>query len=236
MTDPYVLTTGISTAGALLGVLGGAGLNSWAQGRQDDRRSRQDEQRARQDEQRAAAQRTEEHAARCLAACTDLLSGAADLRMQLQILGQRYWADMNLKLQAAQDQATAVGRCAALVTVLVPGVPGDSALLLARSAGDLAAQAVRQATVGVRARPDEQYLGGELPAPLDLSDLDARVDAFRDAVGVAITPAGVPAAEGPPVVAAQPGPGPAQPGSAQPGSAQPGSAQPGSASEPAAVG
>jgi hypothetical protein len=44
----------------------------------------------------------------------------------------------------------------------------------------------------MRARPDEQYLGGELPAPLDLSDLDARVDAFRDAVGVAFTPAGVP--------------------------------------------
>jgi hypothetical protein len=92
MADPYLLTTGISTAGALLGVLGGAGLNSWAQGRQDDRRSRQEEQRAREDERRAAAQRAEEHAARCLAACTDLLTGAAALRMQLQILGQRHWA------------------------------------------------------------------------------------------------------------------------------------------------
>lgn len=186
MADPYLLPAVVSTAGTLLAALGGVVTTTVLNGRREDRR-------ARLEDERAARQRSEEQAQARLAACGDLLTAAAQLRMQLQILGQRYWADMNVKLQAAQDEAASVGRCAANVALLMPGDPGETALLLSRSAGQLAAHAVKKANVGLRTSSDQRYLGGELPIPVNLDDLDARVDAFRRA----ISPAGGLAGGGP---------------------------------------
>jgi len=197
MADPYLLPAVVSTVGTLVAALGGVVTTSVLNGRQEERR-------ARQEDERAARQRTEQEVQARLSACGDLLTAAAQLRMHLQILGQRYWADMNVKLQAAQDEAAAVGRCAARVAQLVPGDPGELASLVSRSAGQITAQAVKKASVSVRASPEERYLGGELPMPLDLSDLDARVDAFRRV----ISPAGGLTGAGPrAAVPAQPDPG-----------------------------
>ena len=197
MADPYLLPAVVSTAGTLVAALGGVVTTTVFNGRREERR-------ARLEDERAARQRSEEQAQARLDACGDLLTAAAQLRMHLQILGQRYWADMNVKLQAAQDEAASVGRCAARVALLIPGDPGETALLLSRSAGQLAAHAVKKANVGLRTSSDQRYLGGELPTPVNLDDLDARVDAFRRA----ISPAGGLVGGGPlPAVPAQPDPG-----------------------------
>ncbi|HUY50746.1 MAG TPA: hypothetical protein VMV92_34410 [Streptosporangiaceae bacterium] len=109
MLEPYLIPTVISTAGTLLGALGGIVLSNWVN--------------ARQEERRAARQRADEQVQARRTACADLLGAAAQLRVQIQIAGMRQWADMNIKLGEAQDYATSIGLCASRVALLVPAVP-----------------------------------------------------------------------------------------------------------------
>jgi hypothetical protein len=182
MADLY-LTTVIPVAGTLLGALGGIALNSWAAARQDDRQ-------ARREDRRAAQQRGTDEASARLEACASLLEAATQLRVLLDTLGQRQWPDMNIKLQAAQDQAASVARYAARVTLLIPGPPGEAALSLSRDAGQIVAQAAREAQVGAPAGPGVPYAGGVLRRPLDLSQLDAGVAAFGRAASASTATAG----------------------------------------------
>jgi hypothetical protein len=177
MAGASVLTTAIPAAATLLGAvvaLGGVMLTSWASARQDERRSRHDDDRV-------ARERLDAERRELIAACTGLLASAAQLRVGLQILGQRYWVDMNIKLQTVQDQVMAVSKYASQVAVLTPGVAGDAALALSMAAGELVAEAVREASVGRRSDPAQQHLGGELPVPLNLDAFDGRVQEFRRA-------------------------------------------------------
>ena len=194
MANPYVLAAAISTVGTLLGALGGVALASGASARQEERQ-------ARREERRADRQQAEARAQACWAACADLLGAAAQFRIQIQIIGSSYWADMNVKLATAQDQVTSVGLCASRVALLVPGQVADAAIALSLTAGEMAATVARDARLAVHGDPAQMFRGGELPAAPDLRVLDARVDAFRGAAAGAVSgePAGgTPAVPGPP--------------------------------------
>jgi hypothetical protein len=165
MPDPYVIPTVISTVGTLAGALGGVALGNWVSARQEQRRAG----RERADQQEQAR----------WTACADLLGAAAQLRVQVRTLGSRHWADMNVRLSAAEDQVTSVGLYASRVALLAPGPVSDAALALSVTAGELAARIAKDARLGTRTA--EPFIGGELPAAPDLGDLDARIDAFRRA-------------------------------------------------------
>lgn len=174
MSDPSVIPVVISSAGALVGALGGIALTSGFNARQEDRR-------ARQEEARAARHQADQQAEARLAACADLLGAAAQLRMQLRTLGSRHWADMNVKLAAVQEQATSIGLYASRVALLVPGEVAEAATELSVAAGELAAQVSKDARISAPGHPAEMLLGGQLNAPPDLADFDARITTFQQA-------------------------------------------------------
>jgi hypothetical protein len=175
MADPYVLTSVITATGTLLGALGGVALNSWATVRAEDRR-------AQLGERHRVRQRADQRAEESWAACADLLAAAAQLRVQTQVLGPWRCPDMNVRLAAVQDQATAIGRLGSRVVLLALG-EGTSAAAqaLAESAGDLAAQLTGHADLDGTGSQPGPTVGGVLRAPVDLAAFDLRVDAFRRA-------------------------------------------------------
>jgi hypothetical protein len=190
MADPYVLTSLISATGTLLGALGGVTLNSWATVRGADRR-------AQLEARRRVEERADQQAQARWTACNALLEAAAQLRVQTQVLGPWRCPDMNVRLAAVQDQATAIGRHASRAVLLALSEDTSSAAqALAEAAGDLAAQIASHADLD---RPGSQLgpaLGGVLRAPVDLAAFDLRVDTFRRAAQaeVAVPVAARPAA------------------------------------------
>ena len=93
---------------------------------------------------------------------------------------------MNVKLAAADNQATSIGLYASRVALLVSGSVADAAIALSVAAGELAAATAKEARLGVHVNPAEPFIGGQLPVPPDLKDLEARVDAFRRAAATAV--------------------------------------------------
>jgi hypothetical protein len=176
MPDPYLIPAVVSSVGTLVGAFGGIALTSGFNARQDGRRFREEESRA-------AREREDREAEARRAACVDLLGAAAQLRMQLRTLGSRHWADMNVKLAAAQEQATSIGLYASRVALLVPGDVAEAATALSVTAGEMAAQVAKDTRLTVPGTPADVFLGGQLKAPPDLADLDARITTFRLAAG-----------------------------------------------------
>jgi hypothetical protein len=172
MPDPYVIPAVISSAGTLAGALGGIALTSGFTARQEERR-------ARQEETRAARERADQQAEARRASCADLLGAGAQLRMQLRTLGSRHWPDLNVKLAAAQEQAVSLGLYASRVALLVPEQVAEAATALSVAAGEMAAQVAKDARLSAPASPAEVLLGGQLKAPPDLAELDARLAAFQ---------------------------------------------------------
>jgi hypothetical protein len=86
MPDSSLITTVISTAGALFGALGGVALTDGINRRREDRQA----QRQRSEAQLAARQQ----------AFADLLGAAAQMRVHIETACERHWGDMNFKLAA----------------------------------------------------------------------------------------------------------------------------------------
>lgn len=176
MPDPSVMPAVISSVGTLAGAFGAIILTSGFSARQEGRRIREEESRA-------AREREDRQAEARRAACADLLGAGAQLRMQLRTLGSRHWADMNVKLAAAQEQAISIGLYASRVALLIPGEVAEAATALSVAAGEMAAQVAKDARLRVPGNPGELLLGGQLNAPPDLTDFDARITTFRLAAG-----------------------------------------------------
>jgi hypothetical protein len=161
MADISVITTAISTAGTLIGALGGVALTYGAGARREERRS------SRERKDRRAQERRE--------AYLDLLGAAAQLRVQIEIASQRFWNDMDARLVAIQGQATSAGLHASRAALFRPGAVADAAEALASAAGRLVAAMVKNAEMRYQ---DERFLGGEVGAAPDFRLLDECVQRF----------------------------------------------------------
>lgn len=101
-------------------------------------------------------------------ACLDLLRAAIQLRVQMASTAHRHRNERDAQLEM-QGLVLAAQQQAATVMLLAPAV-------LANSAGELAAATARLATAAGDS-PDIRIT--QLISPLDFSDLDERVAAFR---------------------------------------------------------
>ncbi|WP_189248642.1 hypothetical protein [Streptosporangium pseudovulgare] len=162
MPDPSVVTTVISTVGTLLGALGGVALTQGTTARRERRQAERDRRDRRRDELRQA--------------CANLSESAAQLRMTIEIAAQRHWRDMDVRLGAVQEHATATGLHAAQVSLAAPEEVASAAVALAESAGRSAAAAVKSIDLAFQ---DDVCLGGQMRSAPDLRDLDARLTAFQ---------------------------------------------------------
>jgi hypothetical protein len=155
-----VVTTVISTAGTLLGALGGATMTHRAS--------------LRREETQANRQRKDQWTQECRQAHGELLGTARQLRCKIEIAAQRHWKDMDARLAAIQEHAESVNLHAAHVAVLAPET-ADAALALASAAVRLTAVTVKSTHTG------HQGEGGEMAEPPSFEDLDACCKFFSDA-------------------------------------------------------
>jgi hypothetical protein len=171
MPDLSVVSTLISTVGALFGALGGVTLTNRTSARREEAQFRHEEarfSRQRQDQQ-AEARRRAHH---------ELLSSAAQLRTETEIAGKRHWNDMNVRLASIQQLAVAAGQHASWVGLLSPEM-ADVARNLASAASRLAATAVECTVMG--SSQNDQQLSGEMTRPIDFAEFDEHVERFSRA-------------------------------------------------------
>ncbi|MEV5710599.1 hypothetical protein [Actinoallomurus sp. NPDC052274] len=109
------------------------------------------------------------------AAYGELLGPATQLRVQLELAGQRSWRDLDVKLAAIDEHVRTVGQRAAQVAVLAPGETAEAARALAAAATALAAFAARHAELKYDPGPEKKFLIGEIRAPFDFAAFDARL-------------------------------------------------------------
>src|SRR5437763_4676860 len=139
VADPSLLTTAIATCGALFGALGGVGLTYRANIRQEEVQAGRRLRESRIQERRQAY--------------LDLMGAATQFRVEVLVAGQRHWKDMNLRLAAIQQHATAAGMHASRIALLAEDGVGGAALAVAGAVTALAATTARQTDMGYR---DEQ--------------------------------------------------------------------------------
>jgi hypothetical protein len=166
MPDVSVAAAAISTAGTLLGALGGAALTALTY-RANIRREEAQASRQRKDQRTQARQQ----------AYGDLLGAATQLKAEIEIAGQQYWKDMNVRLTSIQQHAVFAGLHASRVALLSPET-AEAALALASAAGQRAAATANHTIMG---RGDEQLLGGQITQPTDFTEFDECVKRFYDA-------------------------------------------------------
>lgn len=155
MTDVSVITTAISTIGALIGALGGVAFTHGVNVRRDEREARR--------------RRADDQAKALMAAYLDLVGPATQLRVIIELAAQRHWKDMDGRLNAIQEKATIVGLQSARVALLSPGEVAVAAQKLAEAARQLAAEAVRQTKIGY---DGDKFLGGQMLAAPDCAPFD----------------------------------------------------------------
>lgn len=160
MPDFSVAATVISTAGALLGALGGVALTHRATLRREEAQAN----RQRKD-QRTQARRE---------AYGELLGTARQLRSKIEIAAQRHWKDMDVKLAAIQEHAESANLHAAHVALRSPKT-AEAALALGSAAVRLAAVTVKHTNMG------PQGEGGQITHPPYFEDFDECYKIFSDA-------------------------------------------------------
>jgi hypothetical protein len=111
----------------------------------------------------------------------ELLGPAMQLRVELELAGQRSWRDLDVKLAAIDEHARMVGQRASHVAVLAPEL-ADAARALAAAATALASFAARNAELKYDPGPETRFLIGEIRAPIDFSAFDARLEEMYQAV------------------------------------------------------
>jgi hypothetical protein len=165
MPDVSVITTIISTAGALCGALGGIALTNGISARREERQERR-----------------RLHAARTAArqqAYADLLGAVAQMRVHIETTCQRYWKDMNIRLATIEDHAVTVGLLASRSALLSGEEVADAALALGVTASNLSAWAATNVQLDNNPNdPNERYIAGEMPIQPDLSELDQLTKKF----------------------------------------------------------
>jgi len=164
MPDSSLITTVISTAGALCGALGVVALTGRLSNHREDRK----DQRQRDDAEMAARQQ----------AYADLLGAAAQMRVHIETTCERHWRDMNIRLGAIQDHAVAVGLQASRAALLSPGAVADAALALGKAASRLSAWTAKNTELGGYSGQNNEFLAGEVQNRPDLTELDERVAEF----------------------------------------------------------
>lgn len=167
MPDFSVFSAVITTAGALLGALGGAELTHRAHLRREEAQAKREEARANQQrkDQRTQARRH---------AYSELLSAARQLRSTIEIAAQRHWRDMDARLATIQEHAEFTNRHAAHVAVLSPKM-AEAALALGSTAVRLAAVTIKHTNTGYQGE------GGQITHPFSFEDFDKCYRVFSDA-------------------------------------------------------
>ena len=103
---------------------------------------------------------------------SDLMAPAMELRVQIDLAGQRAWRDMDVKLTAIDENVRLLGQHASRVAVLAPAEVAESARALISAATALAARALRNAEMTYEPGLEARFLIGEIRAPLDFGDFD----------------------------------------------------------------
>jgi hypothetical protein len=167
MPDFSVFSAVITTAGALLGALGGAELTHRAHLRREEAQAKREEARANQQrkDQRTQARRH---------AYSELLGTARQLRSKIEFAAQRHWRDLDAKLAAIQEHAESVSLHAAHVELLSPKT-AEAAHALASAAVRLAADTVQHIN------PGYQGEGGQITHPPSFEDFDKCYKVFSEA-------------------------------------------------------
>jgi hypothetical protein len=116
------------------------------------------------------------------AAYGELLGPAMQLRVELELAGQRSWRDLDVKLATVDEHARTVGQRASHVAVLAPPEVAEAARALAAAATALAAFAARNAELKYDPGPETRFLIGEIRAPFDFAAFDARLEEMYQAI------------------------------------------------------
>ncbi len=160
MPDFSVVASLISTSGALLGALGGVALTHRANVRREEAQAN----RQRKD------QRTQAHQH----AYGELLGAANQLRSKTEIVAQRHWKDMDVRLAAIQEHAVSAGLHASHIALLSPET--------AEAARALASAAVRLAAVTAKYTHMGDQGEGQITHPPDFEDFDECFERFSEKV------------------------------------------------------
>jgi len=158
--DVSVVPAVISTAGTLLGALGGVALTYGVN--------------ARREEAQATRQRKDQRTQARRQAYVDLLGAAAQLKIEVKIAEQRHWKDMNVRLATIQQHAVSAGLHASRVALISPET-AEVARALASAAGQLVAATAKHTNIGYQ---DE---GGQITRPADFTEFDDCLTRFSDA-------------------------------------------------------
>jgi hypothetical protein len=161
VVDSSLLTTAISTCGALFGALGGIGLTYRANSRQEAAQADRQRRESRAQERRQAY--------------LDLLGTATQIRIEIIVAGQRNWRDMEARLAAIQQHASAAGLHASRVALVAAEEVGRAARALADAATALGAATARQADLGYQGT---QFVGGNVVGTIDFGELERCLEAF----------------------------------------------------------
>lgn len=141
--------------------------------------ARRDEAQFRREEAQFNRQRQDQQTEALRQAHHDLLGTASQLRIEIEVVGLRYWNDMNVKLATIQQHAVSAGLYASRVAVLSPHT-AELALELAAAASRLAATTARYTNMG--GDQNRPLLGGQILQPIDLADFDGHFERFSRAV------------------------------------------------------
>ena len=167
MPDVSIVAAVISTAGTLLGALGGVALTYGVT-------ARREEAQARREEAQANRQRKEQRTQARQQSYVDLLGAAAQLEIEVKIAERRHWKDMNVRLATIQQYAVSTGLHASRVALISPDT-AEAARALASAAGQLAAATAEHTSIGYQ---DE---GGQVTRPADFTEFDDCLTRFSDA-------------------------------------------------------
>jgi hypothetical protein len=157
----------ISTAGTLLGALGGVAMTHRIN-------VRREEAQARREEAQANRQRRDQRTQARRQAYVDLLGTATQLKVEIEVAGQRHWKDMNVRLASIQRHAASASLQASCVAMLSQET-AEAAFALAAASGRLAAATTNHTDMGYR---DEQFLGGQITRAADFKEFDECIKRF----------------------------------------------------------
>ena len=109
-------------------------------------------------------------------AYSDLTAPAMQLRVQLELIGQRALRDLDVRLAALEEHARLLGQHASRVAVLAPGEAAGAARELVTTATALVAFAARNAEMKYDSAGDGRFLIGEIRAEFDFTAFHAALD------------------------------------------------------------
>ena len=121
------------------------------------------------------------------AAYSDLMAPAMELRVQIDLAGQRAWRDMDVKLTAIDENARLLGQHASRVAVLAPAEVAEPARALVSAATALAACALRNAEMVYEPGRDARFLIGEIRAPFDFGVFDRCLTRMYEVIDADLT-------------------------------------------------